>query len=95
MWNHRGILPLTPDRRSQAITIRPDWRPYGLDMNSAPPAPVDIDAAAANLCPTCNHPLAVHDAISTRWCAATKLGIGRRDCICSGAVADARVLTHY
>ena len=22
-WNHRGILPLTPDRRSLAITIRP------------------------------------------------------------------------
>jgi hypothetical protein len=65
-------------------------------MNSASPALVDTDDAAADLCPTCEHPLVSHDAISARWCAATKLGIGRRQCICSGVVASARVLTtHY
>jgi hypothetical protein len=56
---------------------------------------VDIDVAAADLCPTCKHPLVSHDAISARWCAATKLGVGHRECICSGVVANARVLTHY
>jgi hypothetical protein len=56
---------------------------------------VDIDVAAADLCPTCKHPLVSHDAISVRWCAATKLGVGHRECICSGVVANARVLTHY
>ena len=65
-------------------------------MNSASPALVDIAAAAQELCPTCEHPLVTHDAISARWCAATKLGIGRRECICSGVVASARVpTTHY
>jgi hypothetical protein len=69
--------------------------PYGLDMNSAAPALIDTDVAGADLCPTCKHPLVSHDAISTRWCAATKLGIGHRECICFGVVASARVLTHY
>jgi len=64
-------------------------------MNSASPTLVYIDATATDLCPTCQHPLVLHDAISTRWCAATKLGIGRRDCICPGVVASARILTHY
>jgi hypothetical protein len=64
-------------------------------MNSASPDLVDIDDAAPDLCPTCKHLLVSHDAISVRWCAATKLGIGRRQCICSGVVASARVFTHY
>jgi hypothetical protein len=64
-------------------------------MNSASPTLVDIDAAAADLCPTCKHPLVSHDVISARWCAATKLGIGRRDCICPGVVASEHVLTYY
>ena len=68
---------------------------YGLDMNSASPALVDLNAAAADLCPSCKHPLASHDVIGLRWCAATKLGIGHRECICSGVVARAPVLTHY
>ena len=63
-------------------------------MNSAS-STLDIDEAAADLCPACKHPLVTHDAISARWCAATKLGIGRRECICSGVVASGRVLTHY
>ena len=41
----------------------------------------------SDLCSTCQHPLASHDAISKRWCAATELGVGRRDCICSGSGA--------
>jgi hypothetical protein len=39
--------------------------------------------------------MSAHDAIGARWCAATKLGIGTRECICSGVVTTARVLTHY
>ena len=64
-------------------------------MNPASPALIDLDTAAADLCPTCQHPLVAHDAIGMRWCAATKLGVGHRECICSGVVATARVLTHY
>ena len=64
-------------------------------MNSTSPALIDRDAPAADLCPTCQHPLVSHDAIGLRWCAATKLGIGDRECICSGVVTSARVLTHY
>jgi hypothetical protein len=64
-------------------------------MSSASPTLVDIDEAAADLCPACKHPLVTHDAISARWCTATKLGIGRRECICFGVVASARGLTHY
>lgn len=67
----------------------------GLDMNSVSPALVDIDEAALNLCPACQHPLVSHDAIGKRWCAATKLGIGGRECICSRVSASARVLSHY
>ncbi|HEX5384696.1 MAG TPA: RGCVC family protein [Propionibacteriaceae bacterium] len=64
-------------------------------MNSVSPALVDIDEAAEDLCPTCKHPLVSHDVISARWCAATELGTGRRECICSGVLANARVFTHY
>ena len=67
----------------------------GLDMNFAATLPVGIDVPAADLCPTCEHPLASHDAIGARWCAATNLGIGHRECICSGVLASARVLSHY
>lgn len=47
------------------------------------------------LCDTCGHPLLAHDAISVRWCAATQLGVGRRECLCSNVVRKARVLAHY
>lgn len=49
----------------------------------------------AERCAVCGHPQSAHDVISTRWCAATLLGVGSRACICSGLVADARLLTHY
>lgn len=48
-----------------------------------------------DLCPACQHPRLSHDPIGLRWCAATQLGVGRRECICSGVLAPARVLTHY
>jgi hypothetical protein len=64
-------------------------------MNSASPALVDINESAEDLCPTCEHPLVLHDAIAARWCAATKLGIRRRECICSAVLANSRVFTHY
>jgi hypothetical protein len=64
-------------------------------MNSASSALVDMPVTAAPRCATCEHPLAAHDAIGVRWCAATKLGVGSRACICSGVVVAARVLTHY
>jgi hypothetical protein len=51
--------------------------------------------SGTDLCQTCAHPLAAHDAISLRWCAATKLGVSDRACICSGVVSEARVPTHY
>lgn len=64
-------------------------------MNVASPTRPDIDVATRDLCLTCQHPTSAHDAIGTRWCAATKLGVGRRECICSGVVAQSRALTHY
>ncbi|HEY5787786.1 MAG TPA: RGCVC family protein [Microlunatus sp.] len=39
-------------------------------------------------CPTCQHPLSAHDRIGLRWCAATKLGVGQRDCVCSAAAGN-------
>ena len=58
------------------------------------PAPVTNDSPAP-LCERCGHPLVAHDALSLRWCAATKLGAGARDCICSAAAVKPRVLSHY
>ena len=64
-------------------------------MTSAPaPAPAEgpVDDAS---CETCGHPLRFHDTTGLRWCAATRLGIGTRKCICSGKVSEARVLSFY
>ena len=63
-------------------------------MLTLPTAPADT-IPDEELCPACHHPLAGHDVISTRWCAATSLGIGQRDCLCSREVSSARVLRHY
>lgn len=64
-------------------------------MLTLPTAPEADLVPSADLCPACDHPLANHDAISSRWCAATSLGIGHRDCLCSQQVSSARVLRHY
>ena len=39
-------------------------------------------------CPACEHPLSAHDRIGVRWCAATQLGVGQRDCMCSVAAGS-------
>jgi hypothetical protein len=36
-------------------------------------------------CPTCEHPFSAHDRVGARWCAATQLGVGQRECLCSVA----------
>lgn len=64
-------------------------------MNQPPPSAHLGDGATAEVCPTCQHPLVLHDALSSRWCAATRIGVGDRTCICSGFVPAARHLTHY
>jgi hypothetical protein len=62
---------------------------------TVPWAPDSGDGLDKNVCPTCQHPLSSHDAISSRWCGATAVKGGHRDCICSLATPKARVLTHY
>jgi hypothetical protein len=63
-------------------------------MNNSLPASVG-DVREDALCETCSHPLTAHDAMGLRWCAATKLGVGTRKCMCSGVQSEARVLTFY
>jgi hypothetical protein len=46
---------------------------------------VDLDPAL-DRCPTCQHPVSAHDRIGVRWCAATQLGVGQRECMCIVAV---------
>ncbi len=63
-------------------------------MNTVSPS-TTFERPTVEVCATCRHPLSAHDATGTRWCAATTLGIGQRQCICSGQVAEARTLSHY
>jgi hypothetical protein len=49
----------------------------GTDQDSTP-----------ELCPSCQHPMSAHDRIGLRWCAATRLGVGQRDCVCSVAAGS-------
>lgn len=62
------------------------------DINAAL---ADRTGSTAARCDACGHAESAHDAISTRWCAATSLGVGSRACLCSGTVAGARRLNHY
>jgi hypothetical protein len=64
-------------------------------MNGLPISPHSGDGPAPEVCPTCQHLMALHDSLSSRWCAATRLGVGQRECICSEVVRVARPLTHY
>lgn len=57
-------------------------------MRHNPSALIRDDDAGSDLCQACAHPLSGHDVIGLRWCEETELGIGRRVCICSGAVAE-------
>jgi len=64
-------------------------------MNTSPSPLIREPDSGSDPCETCGHPLSMHDAIGIRWCEATTLGVGQRACLCSGVVAEARVLTHY
>ena len=46
-------------------------------------------------CESCEHPRSQHDPLSLRWCAATKLGVGSRACVCSGSARSGRGASHY
>ena len=37
----------------------------------------------AQMCAACPHPWAAHDAIGTRYCAATSAGHFNRGCVCT------------
>ena len=45
-------------------------------------------------CPTCEHPFSAHDRIGVRWCAATQLGVGQRECVCSVAAGTPSSTRH-
>ena len=64
-------------------------------MNVLIPTPAPVAVTAPEVCGTCDHPMTMHDVLSTRWCAATQLGVGHRGCICSGVVGAARSTAHY
>lgn len=63
-------------------------------MTDSHTAPV-VDKPAVDRCQTCDHPLVSHDALGLRWCMATRLGVGSRDCLCSGAAHKEWGLSHY
>jgi len=42
----------------------------------------DTDAAVDEACSVCPHPVRAHDAIGTRFCAATMAGALARGCAC-------------
>jgi len=63
-------------------------------MNNSLPS-IGDGLVGEGFCDTCGHPLSVHDATGLRWCAATKLGVGTRRCICSSVPTEGWVLTHY
>lgn len=64
-------------------------------MSATSPTATESPGSAPDNCETCQHPWAVHDAIGKRWCAASKLGVGARACLCVAVAPAARVLAHY
>jgi len=64
-------------------------------MSATSPTSDESLGSTPAICSTCQHPLALHDAIGTRWCAATSLGVGERVCLCVAVAPAARVLAHY
>lgn len=42
----------------------------------------DTEAKVDETCSVCAHPVRVHDAIGTRFCAATVAGAFTRGCVC-------------
>jgi hypothetical protein len=44
---------------------------------------IDTEAAAEEMCVACGHPVRIHDAIGSRFCAATTAGgLAPRGCVC-------------
>lgn len=43
---------------------------------------IDTDAVVDETCSVCGHPMRAHDAIGTRFCAATMTGSLNRGCVC-------------
>ena len=48
----------------------------------------DTDTTPDEICPVCPHPVRSHDAISSRFCAATTAGAYERACVCPSASAS-------
>lgn len=51
-------------------------------MSSAPSSLPTVERATADACANCPHPLSAHDAISLRFCRATRAGDLPRGCAC-------------
>ncbi|MGY2128905.1 RGCVC family protein [Blastococcus sp. SYSU DS0617] len=51
-------------------------------MSSAPSPVLAVQAAPVDACGNCPHPLSAHDAISLRFCRATRAGDLPRGCAC-------------
>lgn len=54
-------------------------------MSPAPSPVLPVQDAPADACGTCPHPLSAHDAISLRFCRATRDGDLPRGCACPSA----------
>ena len=84
---HHGRCPGTqlalPGGSAQPGEGTRDQSMTNLSTNS----PLDQDLTL-DLCPICQHPLSAHDRIGVRWCAATQLGVGQRECMCIVAVGS-------
>ena len=53
------------------------------------PLAPDAPRRAEPSCPACPHPADAHDALSRRFCAATRAGGLRRGCLCSAESSSA------
>ncbi|MEJ2854243.1 MULTISPECIES: RGCVC family protein [unclassified Saccharothrix] len=51
--------------------------------------PLAPEARVERSCPACTHPADTHDALSRRFCAATRAGGLHRGCLCSGESSSA------
>ncbi|HVV08339.1 RGCVC family protein [Amycolatopsis sp.] len=47
------------------------------------PLPASVPETDVTVCPACPHATASHDAIATRFCAATASGVLHRGCVCT------------
>ena len=54
-------------------------------MTSTPVETTTRPAVAEGACEMCPHPLSAHDAISLRFCSATRTAALTRGCVCPSA----------